>query len=195
MSKTKVERLQEELGRASGALEKAEVKAKEARGAVLLAIESGEGVSLARSREEDARAAVATARREASDVAEVLRKARDEEERRRHDEEVDALAAEARKFAAAADEGLKAGVAKVAAGFVEIGKALVAAADSEDADSALEALKAPPAGRGRLRAIEVQDAIAQGLLAAYPSPDRGNPWAVELRLVLVPLRCVAPGKK
>jgi hypothetical protein len=193
---TKLERLEKEFQKTNGALDVAEVKAKEAREAVLLAIESGEGVSLARSREEDAKAAVTQARREASDVAEVLRKARDEEEKRLHAEEVAALTAEAQKYAAAAEAGLKAGAAQVAAGLVVCGKALLDSSGSELAGDALEGVKAPRAGRGRFYPAELTDAVNAALEAAYTRPNlSGSAWVEEIGpLRVVVARCEA-GKK
>ena len=148
---TKTERLEKEFGKASAALDKAEEKAKEARADVLRAIEEGEGIDASRRREEAAKAAVITARREASDVAEVLRKARDEEETARRDAELADLRRRAESLAAEAEAGLKAGTKAVAEGLIVVGKAMVAAAGSEDAGDALRRVKAPPAGGARFR--------------------------------------------
>lgn len=196
MSKAKIQRLEEESARASEALEKAEVKAREAREVKLRAVEAGEGVAAARAREEDARAAVTAARREASDVAEVLRKARDEEEARRRESEVREIIRDAERLAADVRVGIGEGAALAAQGLVRLGQVFLDSVGSELAGDALEGVGAPRAGCARLRGLEVGDAINAALEAAYARPNVNGPaWVEEIGPFRIVVARCEPVKK
>lgn len=190
MSK-KIERLVRELAAADAEAARTEDAAKVAREAFVAALADGVGVEAARKAEAAARTACADAQANADALREALARVKREEEEAARAADVAELTADARKFARETDESLRSGAAKVAAGLVEIGRAFVAAAEAENADSALASLNAPPAGRGRLMNTEAQDALSDALLRAYTAADRGVTWTESFRIDLAPLRCAA----